>query len=113
MRNRPVIQYQTPDRTDSHQDQDGVIGFVFGLVGICLLLILVLSARNHWNRNWPPLLLVGGFVAAVLGLIAGIPAALQRQRRRTLALCGIVVNASCLMAQLIVVVLYDVARRAG
>ena len=106
MRSRTPIPYRTPERFGSHEDQDGVIGFGLGLGAICILLVMIVSVRDNWNRSWPPLLLVAGFVAAVLGLIAAVPAALQRERRKSLALTGIVVNVVCLGAQLVLVVLY-------
>jgi hypothetical protein len=113
MDNRRLISYRAPEQKLSHEDQDGVIGFGFGLAALCLLLILILSVRDNWNPKWPPLVLVAGFVVAVLGLIAAVPAALQRERRKTLALCGIILNVSCLAAQLLLVVLYNIIGRAG
>ena len=113
MVDRRPIPYQTAERDRPHEDQDGVIGFGLGLVAVCGLLALVLSVRYNWNRNWPPLLLVAGFVAAVLGLIAAVPASLQRERRRAMALCAIIVNVLCLLAQLILVVLYKSFGGAG
>ena len=113
MDNRRLISYRAPERNPSKEDRDGVIGFGVGLAALCLLPILILSVRDNWDSKWPPLVLVAGFVVAVLGLIAGVPAALQRERRRAIALCGIILNVSCLAAQLLLVVLYNIIGRAG
>jgi hypothetical protein len=90
-----------------------MIGFAFGVAGILILAALVAAVRARWPWYWPPLLVVAEFVVAMLGLIAAVPAAQQRQDRRAFALCAIVLNALCLLALLGLVVLSKVVAGAG